>query len=74
MCPEHSSKSYDPNSDRGLLPHPSMMAQGGWRASGKAVLGDTGLGLSTDDGVHSLWIMEYGESKLGSVLDLTPLE
>ena len=59
MCPEHSSRSCDPDSDRLLLPRSSMKEQGRRRASGEAVPVDTGLGLSTDDGVHLVWTVGY---------------
>ena len=59
MCPEHSSRSYDPDSDRVLLPRSSMKEQGGRRASGEAATVDTGLGLSTDDGVQLVWTVGF---------------
>ena len=59
MCPEHSSRSYDPDSDRVLLSRSSMKEQGGRRASDEAATVDTGLGLSTDDGVHLVRNLGY---------------
>ena len=59
MCPEHSSRSCDPISDRVLLPRSSMKEQGGRRASGETEPVDTGLDLSTDDGVHVVWTLGY---------------
>ena len=59
MCPEHSSRSCDPVSDRGPLPASSMKEQGGRRASDEAATVDTGLGLSTDDGVHLVWTLGF---------------
>ena len=59
MCPEHSSRSYDPDSDRVLLSRSSMKEQGGRRASDEAATVDTGLDMSTDDGVQLVWTMGY---------------